>query len=182
MKRFYCTMLALGLIAAPVFAQVTITNGPEKVSISIDGKPYSDFYVAGAELTKPYLWPILAPSGTYVTRMWPMEKVEEEASIAKPDHKHQRGIWFVTIRRRGAAILRRLERLPAGAWQKAVIDTPKRCHTHIRYVDERVRLRGYQGEARQLAVGGLGREEPTLFLSFSVDAAGRLADEIVARL
>jgi hypothetical protein len=78
---------------------------------------------------------------------------------------NQRGVRFVTIRRRGAAILRRLARLPAGAWQRAVIDTPKRCHTHIRYLDERVRLPGYEGQARQLAVGGLGRQEPTLFLS-----------------
>lgn len=78
---------------------------------------------------------------------------------------NQRGVRFVTIRRRGAAILRRLARLPAGAWHRAVIDTPKRCHTHIRYLDERVRLPGYEGEARQLAVGGLGRAEPTLFLS-----------------
>jgi hypothetical protein len=86
---------------------------------------------------------------------------------------NQRGVWFVTIRRRGAAILRRLARLPAGAWQKAVIDTPKRCHTHIRYVDERVRLPGYAGEIRQLAVGGLGREEPTLFLSNHGDETPR---------
>jgi hypothetical protein len=86
---------------------------------------------------------------------------------------NQRGVWFVTIRRRGAAILRRLARLPAGAWQKAVIDTPKRCHTHIRYVDERVRRPGYAGEIRQLAVGGLGREEPTLFLSNHCDETPR---------
>jgi hypothetical protein len=78
---------------------------------------------------------------------------------------NQRGVSFLTIRRRGVAICRRLARLPASAWQRAVIDTPKRCHTHIRYVDERVRLPGYEGEARQLAVAGLGREEPTLFLS-----------------
>jgi hypothetical protein len=82
---------------------------------------------------------------------------------------NRRGIWFVTIRRRGAAILRRLGRLPSSGWQKAVIDTPKRCHQHIRYVDERVRLRGYEGEIRQLAVSGLGREEPTLFLSNNVE-------------
>jgi hypothetical protein len=86
---------------------------------------------------------------------------------------HRRGIWFVTIRRRGAAILRRLGRLPGSEWQKAVIDTPKRCHQHIRYVDERVRLRGYEGEMRQLAVSGLGREEPTLFLSNNVEETAR---------
>ncbi len=46
-----------------------------------------------------------------------------------------------------------------------MIDIPKRCHTHVRYIDETVRLRGYEGPIRQFAVDGLGRERPTLFLS-----------------
>jgi hypothetical protein len=75
------------------------------------------------------------------------------------------GISFVTIRRRGAAILRRLARVPASSWTKAVIDTPKRCHQHIRYLDEEVRLRGYDRLVRQIAVAGLGRDSPTLVLS-----------------
>jgi hypothetical protein len=86
---------------------------------------------------------------------------------------NRRGIWFVTIRRRGAAILRRRRQLPGSAWQRAVIDTPKRCHQHVRYVDERVRLPGYEGEMRQLAVTGLGREEATLFLSNNVEQTAR---------
>src|SRR5262249_22748527 len=49
----------------------------------------------------------------------------------------------------------------------------KRCHTHIRYVDERVHLPGYAGEARQVAVTGLGREEPTLFLSNDLGETAR---------
>jgi hypothetical protein len=77
---------------------------------------------------------------------------------------NQRGIHFITIRRRGSAILRRLDRLPASAWRKAVIDTPQRCHQQIRYVDEAVRLRDYQGPIRQIAVEGLGRARATLFL------------------
>lgn len=77
---------------------------------------------------------------------------------------NQRGIHFITIRRRGSAILRRLERLSAAAWSKAVIDTPQRCHQVIRYLDETVRLRGYEGSVRQIAVTGLGRAKPTLFL------------------
>jgi hypothetical protein len=76
-----------------------------------------------------------------------------------------RGIRFVTIRRRGVALLRRLERHPAAAWKGAVIDIPKRRHQRIRYLAEEVRLRGYEGPIRQVAVDGLGREEPTLFLS-----------------
>jgi hypothetical protein len=78
---------------------------------------------------------------------------------------NQRKVHFVTIRRRGAAILRGLERQPASAWKKAVIDIPKRCHTQIRYIEEAGRLRGYEGPIRQIAVAGLGRDRPTLFLS-----------------
>ena len=78
---------------------------------------------------------------------------------------NRRKIHFVTIRRRGTAILRRLEQQPASAWKGAVIDIPKRCHTHIRYIEEAVRLRGYEGPIRQIAVTGLGRDRPTLFLS-----------------
>jgi hypothetical protein len=84
---------------------------------------------------------------------------------AEMSRVNQRSIHFVTIRRRGAAILRRLERLSTSDWKKAVIDTPQRCHQQIRYLDETVHLRGYEGPIRQLAVAGLGRDRPTLFLS-----------------
>src|SRR3954447_655834 len=85
-------LATLGSLTAT--AQVKITPGPEKVAIEINGKPSTDFYIAGKEVAKPYLWPLRAASGTYVTRMWPMGKVEEEAGIARPDHPHQRGMWF----------------------------------------------------------------------------------------
>ena len=78
---------------------------------------------------------------------------------------NEQDVWFVTIRRRGSSILKRLAGLPSDTWQKAVIDIPKRRHQQIRYVDERVRLEDYDGEARQIAVQGLGRENPTLFLA-----------------
>jgi hypothetical protein len=86
---------------------------------------------------------------------------------------NERHIWFVTIRRRGAAILRRLRAVPAKDWRRAVIDIPKRRHKNIRYLDETVHLRDYPGSLRQLAVTGLGRAEPTLCLSNNVEASGR---------
>jgi hypothetical protein len=86
---------------------------------------------------------------------------------------NQRGIWFVTIRRRGAALLRRLHALPVQAWHRAVIDIPKRRRQHVRYVDETVKLRGYAGPIRQLAVNGLGRAQPTLFVSNNFDVSAR---------
>jgi hypothetical protein len=84
-----------------------------------------------------------------------------------------RQISFVTIRRRGAALLRRLHALPARDWRRAVIDIPKRRHQNIRYLDETIQVRGYPGRLRQLAVTGLGREQPTLFLSNNFTASGR---------
>ena len=71
-----------------------IFSGGEKIGVLIDGEPFTEFFLGGETLTKPYLHPLRAPSGTYVTRMWPMEKVAEEAGIARPDHLHQRGLWF----------------------------------------------------------------------------------------
>jgi hypothetical protein len=85
----------------------------------------------------------------------------------------KKDIWFVTIRRRGSSILRRLSALPSSRWEPAVIDIPRRRHQRIRYVDERVSLRDYEGEARQIAVKGLGREKPTLFLTNNLEASPR---------
>ena len=78
---------------AAASAQVKITPGDEKIPVEINGKPFTTFYIAGADVTKPYLHPLRAASGTYVTRMWPMEDVAEEAG-QKKDHPHQRGLWF----------------------------------------------------------------------------------------
>jgi hypothetical protein len=98
--------LAAAAIALPAGAQVKITTGTEKIPVEIGGKPFTTFYIAGkafdAEVTKPYLWPLLAPSGTYITRSWPMVEVDEEKGEKKPtrngppayDHQHQRGLWF----------------------------------------------------------------------------------------
>jgi len=86
-------VLALILMALPVAAQVQITAGSEKIAVEIDGKPFTDFYIAGPDVTKPYLHPLRAATGTYVTRMWPMQDVPEEQGTTK-DHKHQRGLWL----------------------------------------------------------------------------------------
>ena len=94
-------------------------------------------------------------------------------TYAELSQVNEKNIWFVTLRRRGSSLLKRLAALPVSAWQSAVIDIPKRRHQHIRYVDELIKLRGYQGEIRQIAAKGLGRENPTLFLSNHRDASVR---------
>jgi hypothetical protein len=86
---------------------------------------------------------------------------------------HARGIRFITVRMRGAAVVRRLKGLPRSAWTAAVIDTPKRFHQDIRYADERVRLRGYEGQIRQVAVNGLGNERPMLLITNDTEETAR---------
>jgi hypothetical protein len=86
---------------------------------------------------------------------------------------NKRGIHFITIRRRGAGILRRLDALPRSSWTSAVLDTPQRCHQRIWYLNEIIKLRGYEGTIRQLAVDGLGREKPTLFLANHFEETAR---------
>ena len=86
---------------------------------------------------------------------------------------NEQNIWFTTIRRRGCAVVSRLDSLPASQWRPAVIDIPKRRRQHIEYVDELVRLENYVGEARQVAVRGLGRASPTLFLTNNMQTSAR---------
>ena len=83
------------------------------------------------------------------------------------------GVHFVTIRRRGPALLKRLSDRPESDWTSAVIDIPKRRQKHIRFLEEAVSLDNYDGLVRQIAVTGLGRPKPTLFLTNHFDARPR---------
>jgi len=77
----------------------------------------------------------------------------------------ERKVGFITIRRRGSGMLARVERLPADRWQQCQITQAKGRRRQVRYVDESVRLEGYEGTVRQLIVTGLGHESPTFFLT-----------------
>jgi hypothetical protein len=86
---------------------------------------------------------------------------------------NQRRLWLVTIRRRGAALFRRLQALPPTAWRRTVIAIPQRRHQHVRSVDETTTRRGDAGAIRQVAVDGLGHPPPTLLVSNNCDASAR---------
>jgi transposase len=78
---------------------------------------------------------------------------------------NERGVGFITIRRRGSGMLARVGRLPAANWQGCQITQAKGRRRQVRYVEESVRLEGYEGTVRQLIVTGLGHESPTFFLT-----------------
>ncbi|HXG34101.1 MAG TPA: PmoA family protein [Bryobacteraceae bacterium] len=80
---------ALVLLSFPLCAQVKFARHADRIAVEIDGKPFTEFFF-GPETPKPYLHPLRAASGTIVTRLYPMQKVEGEAY----DHPHHRGLWF----------------------------------------------------------------------------------------
>ena len=86
---------------------------------------------------------------------------------------NEQNIFFATIRRRGTKLLRQLDQRPKSDWTPAVIDIPKRRQKRITYLEQTVSLPDYDGELRQIAVQGLGREQTTLFLTNNFQVPAR---------
>lgn len=83
-------LLLFCLLALPLAAQVKITKGADRISVDIDGKPFTALFI-GADTNKPYMHPLRAASGTMVTRHYPME---ENVAGESHDHVHHKGLWF----------------------------------------------------------------------------------------
>ncbi len=84
-------ILLLAALCVAAFAQVKIAQqGNRKVTVEIDGKPFTEFFV-GPETRKPYLSPLRAASGVIVTRGYPMVT---DVPGEPHDHPHHRGLWF----------------------------------------------------------------------------------------
>jgi transposase len=74
-------------------------------------------------------------------------------------------ILFITLRRRGPAVMRTLKELPKSTWTKMSLKGVSRRYKHVHYTENSAFLRGIDRPLRQIAVRGLGHEEPTLFLT-----------------
>ena len=59
--------------------------------IRVDGQRFADYTINA--VNKPYLWPIIGPTGKPMTRAYPMEQVPDEAK-EQQDHPHHRGLLF----------------------------------------------------------------------------------------
>lgn len=82
--------LSLFALALPLCAQVQIQKQADRITVDINGKPFTAL-ITTAEERKPYLHPLTSASGKIVTRHWPME----QGVAGEPkDHPHHRGLWF----------------------------------------------------------------------------------------
>lgn len=86
-------------------------------------------------------------------------------SYANLSWLNQRGIPFMTLRRRSRQLVAAIDQAPASAWRRIELDGVSRVYKTPRILDQRITLPHYQGELRQLAILDLGHEEPTLLLT-----------------
>lgn len=78
---------------------------------------------------------------------------------------NQRGIRFLTLRRRTPRLLTEIGSRPASAWRRITLPSLARTFRTPRVLDERIHLKGYEGVLRQITVRDLGHEQPTLLLT-----------------
>jgi hypothetical protein len=68
---------------------VTITPGPDRYRVSIDGQLFTEYIFRGYH--RPILYPVIGPYGIGMTRNWPIrDGVPGEAK----DHPHHKSLWF----------------------------------------------------------------------------------------
>jgi len=85
-----CLLPAL-LVAAPLpkgNGSVQIKEEPGKLRIEIGGKLFSEYVYENT--TRPFLYPLMGPTGAGMTRNWPMKDEGKE----EHDHKHHKSWWF----------------------------------------------------------------------------------------
>ncbi len=96
---------------------------------------------------------------------------------------NQRGIAFMTIRRRTPKLLAEIYGTPASAWRRIHLDSVGRIYKTPRILDQRISLSGYEGPIRQLTIIDLGHEEPTLLLTNQLDRSpATLIDRYARRM
>ena len=82
---------------------------------------------------------------------------------------NQRGILFMTLKRRTRKMLGEILSQPASAWRRITLKSLTRTFRTPKVLDERIRLKGYEGELRQVTVMDLGHEDPTILLTNNVE-------------
>lgn len=95
----------------------------------------------------------------------------------------QLGIRFLTLRRRSRKMVAALLAAPASAWRKVRLTNIGRIYRTPRVQETQVRLGGYSGPVRQIAVIDLGHEQPTLLITNDQRTAARqLIDRYARRM
>jgi transposase len=86
-------------------------------------------------------------------------------TYANLNRLNQRGIHFITLRRRSPALLQAAFSADPGEWTRIELSGVTRQYKHPRVLQRIVTLRDYEGALRQLTIMDLGHDEPTILLT-----------------
>jgi transposase len=150
--------------------------------IAQDGQQHTIVY-ANAELT------VRAQSGEVIEFCRFYEKTHGElpkllvfdSKLTTQEHLaelDEMGVGFITLRQRSPKLIAALQALPASAWTKTRLDRAGK-HKTASYHEQQVTLQSRT--FRQLAVRGLGREQPTLILTNREDMTAKQLIERYAK-
>lgn len=88
-------------------------------------------------------------------------------TYAKLSELNAAKVKFITLRRRGEALIRDAEELEG--FKRIHIPHEKRKYPNPEVYESRITLKGYEGELRQVIIRGNGREKPALLISNDFD-------------
>jgi transposase len=106
------------------------------------------------------------------------QKVTTHAVLGELD---DRGIGFLTLRMRSAALLKHIDALGAKDFKPVTLNRPGKSNRPKVNESTGVRLTGYPGTVRQLVVTGLGRDTPTVIITNDHDLSTKQLIEHYAR-
>ena len=114
------------------------------------------------------------------TGKWPQELIFDSklTTHANLHRLTQRGIDFITLRRRSFEMLQQVYRVPLSAWRRIELTSVTREYRTPRILDQTITLSGYKGSLRQIIIADLGHEEPTFLLTNQLH---RSAPQLVGR-
>jgi len=82
---------------------------------------------------------------------------------------NEKGIKFITIRRRGKKIVDRLNSLPKLNWKKVRVESAGNKKRTIKVFEEYVSLNGYEEKIRQINITGHGKIKPAIIITNDFD-------------
>jgi len=107
-----------------------------------------------------------AASGTDPAMLIMDQKVTTHAVLGELD---DRGIGFLTLRMRSAALMKHIDTLTSTDFKTITLDRPGRHNRPKVHEATGIRLTGYPGTVRQLIITGLGRDAPTVLITNNHD-------------
>lgn len=86
-------------------------------------------------------------------------------------NKSKEKIKFITLRRRGKELVKKVSEINESDWQKVKIEGEKRKYKVIKVHAGESKLRNYEGKVRQIILTDHGRDKPTFLITndFSMD-------------